>query len=984
MSTLKKILALSLALAMILSVSVFAGNYSADTYKDAAAIDKDAAEAVELLYALKIMTGDEKGNFNPNATITRAEVAKMIYVILNKGNDDKAATYAAANLFTDVPATAWYAGYINYLAALGLVNGSEGKFYPTNPVKTAEAAKMLLTAIGYNAEDRQYVGANWAKNVQSDAYIVGLLSGYKADINGAAPRQWVAVMFNNALLEAYTYATVYPAGFNGIFNNTAAGKTNFLKFGEKYYGLKTFTGYLFATDGAFIDTTERSTGTASSGKVIFATKTGAENTTDKTEWIQVKNPGLGYMDLGQQFRVIYKDGDSTVYSARATGKSDVAEGRMMDYSVKVDYNTDKNLAANEYVFSVGDAELSVAAKRLCVLTLDGDLKSAATVCYDTAAKVKAQVVTAKNKVKNPDINADIYKVIDRDGNGTIDYVIVTKYAYAQITKVDSSKYYGDYVNAEKVNGSDLTYSKTSAENLYLDDCIICDTELEENNIVKYSWNPDEAKFNFEVLPVSTEVKYEKRSSSKGIHVLGGEEYMVSEKGWDTTDVLVSGNLGENVDFVTDGDLIVLAVLTESNYADIADVNAQLVLVTDVNDEFSNQGIFNKNAIEYMDINGETHIAAYLDKSGFVSFSELYKLSSTQYHTEIQDGKVVAVKNWDNYTYKGRLFILHESGSKVYLEALNNDGKNPYAQLNASKSLLDGYCAKDGKLDATGSTARFANMKLVGENDYFVGYEKNGSPVYKVIKADDLSKGSDNGAYAQLLTKENSRGTVTTAVAGYLNFNLEAATSTGYLYITDVSYEDEDGIAYTVVTDDSEGEIQIYLSKTSRDAIKAKTLKIAENILYSYSYNKVDDVYTLTMVEFTTEGRNFECEIFDLDGDKLYAGSNKNNPTVSELDKETIAIVDVTVELEVGDENNHDPLAFKYGDITAKFVDLADLEANMIVNDEYEGQGVQRFSDYKYGANDLLYVIVYHVENYANSGATITGDMLYDGLMDEIF
>ena len=33
MSTLKKILALSLALAMILSVSAFAGNYSADTYK---------------------------------------------------------------------------------------------------------------------------------------------------------------------------------------------------------------------------------------------------------------------------------------------------------------------------------------------------------------------------------------------------------------------------------------------------------------------------------------------------------------------------------------------------------------------------------------------------------------------------------------------------------------------------------------------------------------------------------------------------------------------------------------------------------------------------------------------------------------------------------------------------------------------------------------------------------------------------------------
>ena len=45
MSTLKKLLALTLALAMVLSVSVFAG-YLEDKYQDAANINDGAKEAV--------------------------------------------------------------------------------------------------------------------------------------------------------------------------------------------------------------------------------------------------------------------------------------------------------------------------------------------------------------------------------------------------------------------------------------------------------------------------------------------------------------------------------------------------------------------------------------------------------------------------------------------------------------------------------------------------------------------------------------------------------------------------------------------------------------------------------------------------------------------------------------------------------------------------------------------------------------------------
>ena len=112
MSTIKKLLALTLALAMVLSVSAFAG-FSGSSYKDAASINGDCEDAIELLYALDIMTGDDKGNFNPEATITRAEVAKMIYVILNYGDDDKAVNYTGANIFSDVVKGAWYEGYVN-------------------------------------------------------------------------------------------------------------------------------------------------------------------------------------------------------------------------------------------------------------------------------------------------------------------------------------------------------------------------------------------------------------------------------------------------------------------------------------------------------------------------------------------------------------------------------------------------------------------------------------------------------------------------------------------------------------------------------------------------------------------------------------------------------------------------------------------------------------------------------------------------------
>lgn len=853
MSTLKKILALSLALAMILSVSVFAGNYSADTYKDAAAIDKDAAESVELLYALKVMTGDEKGNFNPNATITRAEVAKMIYVILNYGKDDKAVNYAAANLFTDVPATEWYAGYINYLAAMGLVNGSEGKFYPTNPVKTAEAAKMLLTAIGYNATDRQYVGANWAKNVLSDASIVGLLAGYKADINGAAPRQWVAVMFSNALLEAFTYKTVYPAGFNGIFNTAASG-ANFVKFGYKYYGLETFTGYLFATAGAYIDTTERNTNTASSGKVIFATEHNAKNTPDETQWIQVKNPGLGYMDLGQEFRVIYKDGGSTVYSACLTGESVVADAEVKDIKVANTQATYKNDANNKYIFTIGEMEAKFDSSKISALEIKYDSNAANLVVTKEQKYNVTELKTAAGKLKT-----DLYRAIDKDGDGDIDYMIIVEYTYAHVNNVAEHKSYGEYFTATKVGGGDLIpvgfNSGTSDKRWYLDDAVNTEDEIVKNNVLKISYNPDNGKYDVEALTVVSDVTYEKRTTG-GVHTLGGEEYQVAANGFEFIEkFLVSKNLKDNMDIAIDGSLVVEAGLVDSNYDNLDDINAQLVMVTGAYVDVYNNPSYNRYFINYMTIDGEMHKEAPMlqSKSGIqvVTYSDL---TGKDYNNAPVSGSPAYLENHQ------RLFVLRESGDSVYLIKLTETYYNAQGSLigNAkdildySDSLLDGYHEGNGVLDTQNN--EFNHDYIAADNAFFVSYMSGKTEKFAVMTLDDMGEGVDKDAYIQGLFE--TKRSYNNYLAGYIFVNLSLNESNGYLYTTSgeaYDIDDDEWYLTDVVFSDGPAEKDIQVSEVNGVALNEAN-PVKANCLYSYTYEKVngEKVYKLKLINEKTE------------------------------------------------------------------------------------------------------------------------------------
>ena len=215
-------------------------NDSAAKYGDSYFIHPEARDAVAFLYDIDLMKGNDKGNFNPEGTVTRAELAKMIYVILNYGKDDKGADYTDLNLFTDVASADWYAGYVNYCAAMGLMSGkADGTFAPYDTVTCPQVAKILLMALGYDAEHRGYVGANWDKNVLSDAAILGLLDGYEYNVNTVAPRQWLAVMLANALRSCYTYVGDDPVRFTTLVikDTNAIDRKIHILTGDKYYDL---------------------------------------------------------------------------------------------------------------------------------------------------------------------------------------------------------------------------------------------------------------------------------------------------------------------------------------------------------------------------------------------------------------------------------------------------------------------------------------------------------------------------------------------------------------------------------------------------------------------------------------------------------------------------------------------------------------------------------------------------------------------------
>ncbi|MBE7025808.1 MAG: S-layer homology domain-containing protein [Ruminococcaceae bacterium] len=182
----KKIFAILLTFAMLLTMSTV-GTSAAFTDTEGTKWEK----AAEVLNALGIVEGKAEGEYDPEGSLTRAEMATIILRAVNMQS-----TAPAGLVFSDVATNHW--AYSNIAAAyqLGIINGTSATtFAPDAPVTGEQAVKMVVSALGYAVKAEAQGG--YPSGYLTQASQLNLLKG--VEIGGNMSRGNMAVLLYNAL-----------------------------------------------------------------------------------------------------------------------------------------------------------------------------------------------------------------------------------------------------------------------------------------------------------------------------------------------------------------------------------------------------------------------------------------------------------------------------------------------------------------------------------------------------------------------------------------------------------------------------------------------------------------------------------------------------------------------------------------------------------------------------------------------------------------
>ena len=426
-------------LAFACAFTMFAGA----AFTDQADIKVDS-DVVDTLVSLGVIEGFEDGSFQPNGTVTRAQMAKMIYV-LRTGNSDASAYNDDKTSFTDI-GTHWARGYIKYCQSLNIIAGkSATKFDPNGNVTAQEAAKMLLVTLGYDAQKAGLVGAGWASKTNALADENGLLENVNTSFTASCPRQYAAQLIYNAI-DAATVVWRDDAYTNQNYN----GKDN-QTIGEKYMGLSKTVGILEEV-------------TKDNDKDTYSLYVNTDKYEDECSGKKLLNNftkvSKDYSALKyQKVKVLYKDKDK-VFGVYAMTDDNTVVSAVMD-QVKMDSADKIKIDGTKYTVDTNNSTVYVNGK-------------------DTNTKI-ATWVNANSEGENIG-KASTVQAISNSSNNKINFLKVTTFETKKVTYVGK-----DYVNAGKKYekddanfSSDLKkddYVAISAKENYADDKVLL-TKLE--------------------------------------------------------------------------------------------------------------------------------------------------------------------------------------------------------------------------------------------------------------------------------------------------------------------------------------------------------------------------------------------------------------------------------------------------------------------------------------------------------------------------
>lgn len=124
--------------------------------------------------------GYTDGTVRPNAELTRAELATILYRLLS--DESREIFYTENNNYSDVDADAWYNTEISTMTAAGVFKGyPDGSFKPDAAITRAELVSAMTTFFTkVEPVDPEFIDTvgHWANEIIEEAYAQGLIDGY--------------------------------------------------------------------------------------------------------------------------------------------------------------------------------------------------------------------------------------------------------------------------------------------------------------------------------------------------------------------------------------------------------------------------------------------------------------------------------------------------------------------------------------------------------------------------------------------------------------------------------------------------------------------------------------------------------------------------------------------------------------------------------------------------------------------------------------
>ncbi len=413
-------LTLVLTLAMLLSVMVVGAG--AATFGDQESITNK--EAVDACVALNIIGGYEDGTFRPNNNVTRAEMCKMLCIVLNGGVEPTMSTNANST-YNDVRGTgaAWAEPYIEYCTNLGIVGGvGGGRFDPAGNVTGTQAAKMLLVALGFNPATEGYVGSsNWNTEINVDASMKHLYDQVEGiDTNAALSRNNAAQMIWNAL---GAYMVTYRNEFttvNGqlvakpvLVDKTSENSVRKITLLEDKYGVYRVEGVVVGNE-----------------YVTLGSIAGDKN---ETQAMKAGKSAIIVSNTDELTGVLTVNGTTADTFAATTGKNEIGKSVVLFVKPATSTKTTDKATVIGSVVMGDNTVLTVTEKWSSQSKMNTALKDAGLKVATPVEYYVNGVKTAASFTYSDMVTGYSTQFIDNDGNDTIDYVLVDKVDFGKVT-----------------------------------------------------------------------------------------------------------------------------------------------------------------------------------------------------------------------------------------------------------------------------------------------------------------------------------------------------------------------------------------------------------------------------------------------------------------------------------------------------------------------------------------------------------------------